>query len=134
MINNELVVEPTNENLEKIFSFVGDTLKEFDISSKYKFQLELAIEEIFVNIVSYSNAKSIKVTSNVSGDPLMITIRFIDDGVQFNPLEKEDADVHLDLDEKPIGGLGLILVKNNVNEISYEYIDNKNALTIKKTL
>ncbi|MCI7291004.1 MAG: ATP-binding protein [Methanobrevibacter woesei] len=134
MINNELVVEPTNENLEKIFSFVGDTLKEFDISSKYKFQLELAIEEIFVNIVSYSNAKSIKVTSNVSEDPLMITIRFIDDGVQFNPLEKEDADVHLDLDEKPIGGLGLILVKNNVNEISYEYIDNKNALTIKKTL
>ncbi|WP_286008862.1 ATP-binding protein [Methanobrevibacter woesei] len=134
MINNELVVEPTNENLEKIFSFVGDTLKEFDISSKYKFQLELAIEEIFVNIVSYSNAKSIKVTSNVSENPLMITIRFIDDGVQFNPLEKEDADVHLDLDEKPIGGLGLILVKNNVNEISYEYIDNKNALTIKKTL
>lgn len=134
MINNELVVEPINENLEKIFSFVGDTLKEFDISSKYKFQLELAIEEIFVNIVSYANAESIKVTSNVSEDPLMITIRFIDDGVQFNPLEKEDADVHLDLDEKPIGGLGLILVKNNVNEISYEYIDNKNALTIKKTL
>lgn len=133
-MNNELVVEPINENLEKIFSFVGDTLKEFDISSKYKFQLELAIEEIFVNIVSYSNAESIKVTSNVSENPLMITIRFIDDGVQFNPLEKEDADVHLDLDEKPIGGLGLILVKNNVNEISYEYIDNKNALTIKKTL
>lgn len=134
MKTREITVIPENNNIDKVFSFIDESLKEFDIIPKHKFQLELAVEEIFVNIVNYSNADSVRVMATVFEEPLVVSIQFIDDGIKFNPLEKEDADVHLDIEEKPIGGLGLILVKKNVDEISYEYLDNKNSLTIKKTL
>lgn len=134
MINEELIISPKSENLDKIISFIDNSLKDIEVPSKSKFQLDLVLEEIFVNIVNYSKTESIKVTSQICDSPLKIIIKFIDNGIEFNPLEQEDNNVHLELEEKPIGGLGLILIKNNVDEISYKYYNNENHLTISKKL
>ena len=65
-------------------------------------------------------------------NPAAVLMTFLDRGKPYNPLEKDDPDTTLDIDERDVGGLGIFLVKNNVDEISYEYADGKNILRMKK--
>ena len=58
----------------------------------------------------------------------------MDSGVPFDPLAKEDADITLSAEEREIGGLGIFMVKQSMDEVSYEYTEGKNVLTIKKVL
>ena len=91
--------------------------------------LKLVVEEIFVNIVNYSNAEYIIVNIEANND---LTIEFIDNGIQFDPTLKEDPETPKNLDETQIGGLGIILVKNYADEIIYTYENNENHLKIIK--
>ena len=65
-------------------------------------------------------------------NPDAVLITFLDRGKPYNPLEKDDPDTTLELEERDIGGLGIFLVKKNVDEINYEYADGKNILRMKK--
>ena len=67
-------------------------------------------------------------------DPDSVTITFTDRGMPYDPLANEDPDVTLPADERPIGGLGVYLVKQTMDDVRYEYKDGKNILTIKKSL
>lgn len=132
----EIEVNSNKDNLEKVLSFIEDCISSSDVSMKSKLQLELAIEEIFVNIVSYAygdNEGEIKIHCDLQKNPLKIAIKFIDYGKPFNPLDVDTPDVSADIENRNIGGLGLFLVKKNVNDIYYEY-NNKNILTIEKIL
>jgi len=133
---NELTVYSNKDNLDKVFEFIEDTLDNSDISPKCKMQLELAAEEIFVNIVNYAYDKDGEVTirKEVLPDLNSISITFIDSGIEFNPLIKETPDLSLSADERPIGGLGILLIEKNVDSVSYEYLQDKNHLTIIKKL
>lgn len=123
------------KNLDGILSAIHEELGE-DISPKSLFQLDLAIEEIFVNIVNhaYDDVDEVIIRYFTSDDPQNITISFIDNGVPFNPLEEEAPDTSLSAEEREIGGLGIFLFLKNVDDISYEYENNQNILTIKKYL
>ena len=57
---------------------------------------------------------------------------FIDQGIPYNPLESKDPDITLDIEDREIGGLGIFLVKKTMDELSYEYVDGQNILTMKK--
>ena len=70
----------------------------------------------------------------VGGDPLQVTIQFLDSGKPFDPLAKEDADTTLSAEERGIGGLGILMVKKSMDAVDYAYVDGKNILTIKKNL
>ena len=70
----------------------------------------------------------------VGGDPLQVTIQFQDQGVPFNPLAKEDADITLTAQERQIGGLGILMVKKSMDAVRYSYEDGKNILTIQKNI
>ena len=59
---------------------------------------------------------------------------FTDSGIPYNPLEHEDPDITLDADEREIGGLGIYIVKQSMNSVSYEYIDENNVLKIRKDI
>ena len=72
--------------------------------------------------------------SSKDGKPAQVIISFSDHGVPYNPLAKDDPDVTLSAEERQIGGLGIFLVKKTMDDISYEYRDGKNILTIKKNL
>lgn len=104
---------------------------------KSKMQLDLAVEEIFVNIAKYAYAPGFgkaTVRVEVSGDPVTVCITFIDRGIPYDPLKKVDPDVTLSADEREIGGLGIFMTKKVMDDISYEYKNGQNILTLKKTI
>ena len=134
---NKLTVPAKIENLQKVMDFLDDHLNSVDYVLKARLQLELSIEEVYVNIVNYaygSEEGEIIICCNVSQSPLKVTMQFIDYGKPYNPLENEAPDILLNAEEKEIGGLGIFLIRNNVDDISYKYLDGKNILTIQKKL
>lgn len=131
----KLTIDAKVENLAIVTEFITSSLEEKDCSIKIIMQMELVIEEIFVNVSSYAyspNIGSVTICKEFEDAPQAVIITFIDSGVSYNPLEHEDPDINAGIDERDIGGLGIFLVKKNVNEISYERKDGKNILTIKK--
>lgn len=134
---NKLTVPAKIENLQKVMDFLGDQLDSVDYVMKARLQLELSIEEAYVNIVNYayeSEEGEVIICCNVGESPLKVTMQFIDYGKPYNPLKNEDPDISLNAEEKEIGGLGIFLIKKNVDDISYKYHDGKNILTIQKKL
>ena len=134
---NELEIEAADENLEEVLAFIEEKLEAFGCPPKKLMQIRLASEEIFVNIAHYAYAPDkgkAKVRVEVTEDPVTVSITFIDKGVPYDPLAKEDPNIHLDADERQIGGLGIFLVKQTMDDVNYEYKDGQNILTLKKSL
>ena len=101
------------------------------------YQIEVAIEEILVNIVSYaglSEADGVEVRCEVTEDPLRVVVQFLDGGIPFDPLGKGDPDISPDALMDREGGLGIFMVKKMMDDVSYAYEDGKNTLTILKNL
>ncbi|MBO4339467.1 MAG: SpoIIE family protein phosphatase [Clostridia bacterium] len=132
---NTLTVDADNENLNKVLEFVDGRLEELGCHQKTQMQIDLSVEEIFVNIASYAYGdKTGTAEITIYNEENEVTIVFADSGIPYNPLEKEDPDTTLSADEREIGGLGIFLVKKNMDDVSYDYIDGKNILTIKKKI
>lgn len=133
----ELTVEATVESIPVITEFVDEQLEQFDCPMKAQAQINIAIDELFSNIVHYAynpGTGPATVRVEVVEEPLSVIITFIDQGVPYNPLAKADPDVTLSAEEREIGGLGIYIVKKNMNEITYEYKDGKNILKIRKEI
>ena len=133
----ELRVEANVENLPKVLAFVDDQLEMAECPMKAKIQIDIAVEEIFVNIAHYAYAPGTGdalIRVGISEEPAAVQIDFEDSGIPYNPLEKADPDVTLNVQEREIGGLGIFMVKKIVDEIRYEYADGKNRLTLGKLL
>lgn len=133
----EITVAATLENLDMVTDFINEQLEKADCSMKLMTQVDLAVEEIYVNIAHYAYHPEVGeavVRCEVSGDPLQIIIGFEDHGKPYNPLEKEDPDITRSAEERPIGGLGIFMVKKLVDDISYEFKNGKNVLTISKKM
>lgn len=118
----------------RVVDFINDFLEKKDMNSKIISQIDIAVDEICSNIFNYAyKDKKGQVLVEISYQDKMVVIRFVDTGVKFNPLEKEDPDVHLSLQERKIGGLGIYLVKQLMDDVKYEYsLKNENILTIIK--
>lgn len=130
----QLTIDAKVENLPQVIEFILAPLED-NCKPKTLMQIELVIEELFVNVASYAYKSEIgkcTICKNLGENPPSITLTFIDSGVPYNPLEKEDPDTTLGVNEREIGGLGIFLVKKNVDEISYEYKDGQNILRLKK--
>ena len=122
------------DELNNVLKFIDDGIKDIKDSKLLK-KFNLVVEEIFVNIVSYAYPDSDTnntVTISIKDNDDKTIITFIDSGKHFNPLIKDDPDLSLSVDERPIGGLGIYLVKKMMDNVEYEYKDNKNILTIEK--
>ena len=134
---NELDIEASPENLSEVQAFVEEKIEAENCSPKDVMQIGVAVEEIFINIASYAYAPEkgkATVRIEVSNDPLAVSITFIDHGIPYDPLAKEDPDVTLSAEEREIGGLGIFMTKKIMDDVKYEYIDGQNILTLKKTL
>lgn len=136
MVERIFPAEP--EQLEPVQRFVEEQIERYDCSARVRFQLDVAVEEIFINIAKYAyrpgQAGQAAVRCCVGGDPLQVTIQFQDQGMPFNPLAKEDADITLTAQERQIGGLGILMVKKSMDAVRYSYEDGKNILTIQKNI
>ena len=133
----ELTIAATVENIGAVTDFVNEQLEALDCPIKARMQISIAIDELFGNIAHYAYHPKIgdaTVRVEVIHDPLSVVITFIDQGIPFDPLKNEDPDTGLSAEERDIGGLGIFMVKNSMDEISYVYRDGKNILSIRKQL
>ncbi len=133
----ELNVEAKNENLDKVKEFVNKKLELVNCPMESLMQIDLAVEELFVNIANYAFEKMIGMATvlvEMLSDPERIEITLMDNGVPYDPLSHEDPDLDLPAIEREIGGLGIFIVKESMDHVSYEYRDGKNILTIQKKL
>ncbi|MCR5542897.1 MAG: ATP-binding protein [Eubacterium sp.] len=139
MITNEyeITIEARKDKLDDLMIFIDSHLEEFDCSMKAQMQIDVAVEELFVNIANYAYAPEIgnaTIRMIFSDEPGEVTIVFIDSGVPYDPLKKDDPDITLSVDERAIGGLGIFMVKKSMDDMFYEYKDGQNILSIVKKL
>ena len=131
----ELNLEATVGNLSRVLEFITAELEAADCPMKTQMQIELAAEEIFVNIAKYAYKDGVgtaEVQVDITDDPRGVEITFADRGVPYDPLAKEDPDVTLSAEERGIGGLGIFMTKKIMDRETYRYEDGQNVLTLLK--
>ena len=133
----ELTINATVENIPEVTAFVDEQLEAFDCPMKAQMQIDIAIDELFSNIAYYAYNPDVgpaTVRVEVVEDPMAVVITFIDKGVPYDPLAREDPDTTLSAEERDLGGIGIYMVKKSMDEVTYEYKDGQNILKIKKNI
>ena len=133
----EITVDAMIENMNTVTAVVDDFLDQIACPMKSRIQINIVIDEIFGNICHYAYKDSVgAVTVRVeSGNtPKAVFLTFTDNGIPYNPLDTEDPDITLSSEERKIGGLGIYLVKKNMDEMKYEYVNQQNRLWMEKRL
>ncbi|MGN0342746.1 MAG: ATP-binding protein [Roseburia sp.] len=128
-------IEAKTEHLDEVLGLISRHLQQRNCPIKIQMQIEVAVEEIFVNIAQYAyDRENGMVTIRVEDQeaPPAVVITFLDQGTPYNPLEKEDPDVTLSAEERQIGGLGIFLVKKTMDQVDYRYENGQNRLSIRK--
>ena len=123
------------ENLQCFLQHALQFAEESGVGKEDILRIELAIEEAIVNIIHYSFPEKMgHIELNCECRNNTIIFKIIDDGTGFNPLKQEDPDITLPIEEREIGGLGIFLIKNIMDDVSYQRKDNKNILILRKEL
>ena len=124
------------QQVPQLADFVDMVCEEVGMDMTVAIQMNLAMEEAVVNVMSYAypvdTVGNVTITAESDGEQLQFTI--IDSGTPFDPTAKEEVDTTLSAEERPIGGLGIHLVRQLMDSINYERIDGKNVLTLRKKL
>ena len=129
----EMTVRADVGELDRVTDFVNEELELSGCPMKTLMQIDLAVEEIFVNIAHYAYGPdggdaAIRVEADSSG----ASITFEDGGKPFDPTKKEDPDATAPAEKRQIGGLGIFITKKIMDGIAYEYREGKNILSIRK--
>lgn len=124
----EMTVAPDDASIEKVVGFLCQTLEEWGTSMKLANKAQIAVDEIYSNIVYYSGAKSATIT--VADEQEKLTIRFCDDGKPYDPTTAKEPDITLSAEEREIGGLGIFMVKKLAAQIDYVNQNGQNTLTV----
>jgi anti-sigma regulatory factor (Ser/Thr protein kinase) len=127
----ELKVKASDENMQTVNDFIHSVIPS-ECDEMILNQIDLAVEEIFVNIAHYSGSAEAIIKCSLESNKLEIS--FSDNGIAFNPLARPDPDLSLSAEERKIGGLGIYLTKKFMDTVSYEYKDGMNCLRIIKSL
>ena len=135
----ELKIAADDKNLETVLDFIHKLLPP-DCETDLMYKIDVAAEEIFVNIAHY--AYKDKLPAGEFGQALitctyedeLLTIIFRDQGVPFNPLDRPDPDITLSAEDRSIGGLGIFLTKKYMDKVEYNYENGVNVLTLKKMI
>ena len=123
-----LSVTPDKASIKTVMEFVGTIMEEWAAPMKVANKVQIAVDEIFSNIVYYSQAKNAALTVTKSGEELWLL--FEDDGIPYDPTTAKEPDVMLSADEREVGGLGIFMVKKMSSNIRYKNTDGKNVLTV----
>ena len=133
----QITLPATTENIEVATDFINEILESVDCPIRTQMQLDIALDELMSNVARYAYAPQtgdITVSVEIADDPRRAVLTLTDNGVPYDPLQKEDPDITLSAEERQIGGLGIFIVKNAMDEMRYCYKDNQNIVTIIKNL
>lgn len=125
-------VEPTKESVMQVAAFVEEQMEKLCVPVKMMMKLMVVLDEIYSNIVNYSEARFVRISIWRQDDNMCL--EFEDDGKQYNPLEAEEPDITMSAEERSIGGLGIFMVKKMMDKVEYEYKDGKNRLLLQKSI
>lgn len=130
---------PVMENMQEFIEFVESVLEENNVSAKTAIKIHVTVDEIFSNICYYSGATEVKLGISINDkeeDGTIIgqevILYFEDDGIPYDPLKKPDPDVTQILSRRKEGGLGIYMVKKRMDKVEYEYVNERNRLTVYK--
>ena len=133
----EKTFEAKVDNLHDVLGFLEEQLESHGASMKVINLMSISMEEMFANVCMYAYADSktqgdctIRIWFNDNDANVMI----IDNGMEFNPLAKEDPNIHLTAEERDVGGLGIYMVKEYMYECTYERKDNQNIFVMRKAI
>ncbi|MBE5900333.1 MAG: ATP-binding protein [Lachnospiraceae bacterium] len=128
-------LDATLVNLPKVIDFIDQNLEEVGCDMKAQMKIDISVEELFVNIAHYAYHDVVgkaKITFEYLEESRMVRIQLVDCGMHYDPLAKADPDITLSAEEREIGGLGILMVKKNMDDIQYEYVDGQNITSIYK--
>lgn len=139
-INRQFETSAQLSQLDDVIAFLEQTLEEGDCPMKVMTQICVSVEEIFVNIANYAYPDStgscfidMEVIRKDADRRGRMQMYIWDGGKPFDPLAKADPDITLAAEERKIGGLGIWMVKQSMDSVEYEYINQKNKLSLVKT-
>jgi anti-sigma regulatory factor (Ser/Thr protein kinase) len=122
--------------VSRLYEFIEEVGNDFSLTPDIVFNLNLVLEEAVVNIINYAYPKEdhqhIYLSAKMRDDSIVLVLT--DTGKEFDPTAAPEADVTLSADEREIGGLGIFLIRQIMNEVKYERIEGKNVLTLEKKI
>lgn len=135
-MTNTLYIKNELGQLARLYAFLDQQAEAYELEDFLLMQIKLALEEAVTNVIQYAypekEDQDIRIDMNYMNRRLTIVIT--DTGIAFNPLARQEPDLTLSLEERPIGGLGIYLVKQLMTEVTYNRSDGKNILTMTKDI
>ncbi len=135
-IEKELKIVNDIEELSYLAEFVEEICESLSLSPETTMNINLALEEAVVNVIMYAypplEEHNILLKATFADQQLIFLLT--DNGLSFDPTQMEDADITSSIEERPIGGLGIFLIRSIMNEVSYQRLDGQNQLTMKKNI
>ena len=136
MVEKEFIAKV--DELPNVITFVESELEKNEFDTKIIMQFNLVVEELFVNIANYAykedeNGKC-KISIEYNQEKQEVKLSFEDNGIKFNPLERENPNTNIPVEDMKIGGLGIYIVKKSMDNIEYKYENNKNILILRKNV
>ncbi|WP_178795365.1 ATP-binding protein [Bacteroidaceae bacterium] len=135
-MEKELKIVNDIEELSYLAEFVEEICESLSLSPETTMNINLALEEAVVNVIMYAypplEEHNILLKATLTDQQLIFLLT--DNGLSFDPTQMEDADITSSIEERPIGGLGIFLIRSIMNEVSYQRLDGQNQLTMKKNI
>lgn len=135
--SNTITVKADINSIPFVNELVENFLEDLGISKKIQMQINVVIDEILSNIAQYSFGEAVGMATIIyeyDSQERILSITFIDDGIEYNPLNSQTPDITLDAEERDFGGLGIFMVKKFTDDLLYEYKDGYNHFTLKKSV
>ena len=126
--DESISVVPDCDSLAAVGAFADSLSAKLEIVPKIAKKINIVFDEIYANIVNYSKAPLANISYRIENGKLILT--FSDNGIPYNPLKAAEPDTTLSAEEREIGGLGIFMVKKMTESMEYEYVDDKNILTL----
>ena len=127
-MKKEIVINNQIEELERLAIFVEEVADELGLDPETTMNLNLALEEVVSNVILYAYPREMgeKITIMAQKENNNLVFTITDKGKEFDPTKVEEADITLSAEDREIGGLGIYIVKNIMNEVTYQRLDGNN--------
>ena len=131
-MHSELNIHNNLDEVTRLAEWCEQIGEEASLGMPEVFQLNLALEEAVSNVINYAypGQEGMPISLVMNGEDTLFVFTLTDEGIPFNPLESEEPDLTLGAEERPIGGLGIFLVKQLMEKVEYSRTEGKNILTM----
>ena len=135
-MEKEIRISNNLNEIATLANFIETIGEELSLSAEMIMNINLALEEAIANIIMYAypSQEEHEILLKMSSNEHQLVFLLTDKGVSFDPTQVEDVDLTLSIEDRPIGGLGIFLIRSIMNEVTYQRLDDENRLIMKKDI